>query len=252
VTEALILCAFAFLAGLVDAVAGGGGLIQVPALFAVFPAAPPALLLGTNKVSSIAGTASATMRYCWSVPIPWRLIVPAAVLAAAGACAGACVAITIDEEIFRPIVVVLLTAVALHVFFRRSFGLQSQARLKRHFPQLGLGMLALVIGFYDGLLGPGAGSLLMYGLVRFFGYDFLGAAASTKVLNLATNFGALAVFAQSGNILYAVALPMAAANVAGGALGAHLAIRGGSRLIRRVFVVVVIALMVKVAFDLVA
>jgi uncharacterized protein len=110
--------------------------------------------------------------------------------------------------------------------------------------------LCVIFGFYDGFFGPGAGSVMMFALVRWFGYDFLRAAATTKVLNLATNFGALVLFMVTGNVLYAVALPMAALNVAGGFLGAHFAIRRGSHFIRTVFLVVVAALMIKVFVDM--
>ena len=110
--------------------------------------------------------------------------------------------------------------------------------------------MTAIFGFYDGFFGPGAGSVLMFALVRWFGYDFLSAAATTKVLNLATNFGALVLFTATGNVLYAIALPMAVFNITGGLLGAHFAVRGGSSLIRKVFLVVVVALIVKVLFDL--
>lgn len=248
-TEVVVLCAFAFLAGLVDAVAGGGGLIQVPALFAVFPSLSPPILLGTNKFSALTGTTIATLRYSWSVPIQWRAVLPAAVLAGIGAVMGAKAVTLIDPVVLRPLLLVLLVSMAVYTLARPKLGENFDplpvVRLSGSFLSL-----CAVFGFYDGFFGPGAGSVMMFALVRWFGYDFLRAAATTKVLNLATNFGALVLFVVTGNVLYAVALPMAALNVAGGFLGAHVAIRRGGRFIRTVFLAVVAALVAKVLVDI--
>ena len=249
-TEVVILCAFAFVAGLVDAVAGGGGLIQVPALFAVFPSLPPSILLGTNKFSAITGTTMATLRYNWSVPIYWRAVLPAAGVAGIGALAGAKTVTLIDPAILRPFLLVLLSTIAVYTLMHPKLGQNPDARSPLVQGGVSFYALTAVFGFYDGFFGPGAGILMMFALVRLFGYEFLSAAATTKVLNLASNFGALALFLMTGNVLYAVALPMAVLNVAGGFLGAHFAIRKGSRLIRAVFLIVVAALIIKILVDL--
>lgn len=249
-TDVLVLCAFAFFGGLVDAVAGGGGLILVPALFAVYPSAPPALLLGTNKLSSIAGTTFATMRYAWSVPIHWRTILPAALVACVGGLAGAKTVSLIEPVVLRPLILVMLGTVAIYTLTRRNFGSAPGRRVRLELEGPGVAALAGVVGLYDGFFGPGAGSFLLFGLVRLFGYDFLGAAAATKFLNLATNLGALMLFVATDNVLYAVGLPMAAASIAGGLLGAQLAVRKGSRFIRRMFLLVVVVLIGKLAWDL--
>ena len=249
-TDVLVLCVFAFFGGLVDAVAGGGGLILVPALFAVYPSAPPALLLGTNKLSSIAGTTFATLRYAWSVPILWRTILPAALVACGGGLAGAKAVTLIEPGLLRPLILVMLGTVAIYTLTRRNFGSKPGRGVRLEIEGPGVAALAAVVGFYDGFFGPGAGSFLLFGLVRLFGYDFLGAAAATKVLNLATNFGALMLFVATDNVLYAVGLPMAASSIAGGLLGAQLAVRQGSRFIRWMFLLVVAALIAKLAYDL--
>lgn len=248
--DVLVLCVFAFFGGLVDAVAGGGGLILVPALFAVYPSAPPALLLGTNKLSSIAGTTFATLRYAWSVPIRWRTILPAALFACGGGLAGAKSVTLVEPAVLRPLVLAMLGAVAIYTLTRRNIGSAPVRQVRLEIEGPGVAALAAVVGFYDGFFGPGAGSFLLFGLVRLFGYDFLGAAAATKVLNLATNFGALMLFIATDNVLYAVGLPMAASSVVGGLLGAQLAVRQGNRFIRRMFLVVVLALIGKLIFDL--
>ena len=244
--EIAALCGFSFVAGLIDAVAGGGGLIQVPALFAVYPSAPPPLLLGTNKFSALAGTTLATVRYGASVPIPWRALLPAAAVVGIGALIGAKVVTLVDPTILRPLLVVLLAVMATYVFLRPNFG-EGAAQPRK------LGGLFFVtvaiFGFYDGFFGPGAGSVLMFVLVRFFGYDFLRAAMTTKVLNWTSNFGALVIFALSGNVLYAAAIPMALFNTAGGFLGAHLAVRRGRKFIRGLFLLVVLLLLVKLVGD---
>jgi hypothetical protein len=250
VTDVVVLCVFAFCGGLVDAVAGGGGLILVPALFAVYPSAPPALLLGTNKLSSIAGTTFATLRYAWSVPIRWRTILPAALVACGGGVAGAKAVTLIEPTVLRPLILVMLAAVAIYTLTRRNFGSAPGRRGRLEFEGPGVSVLSGVVGFYDGFFGPGAGSFLLFGLVRLFGYDFLGAAAASKVLNLATNFGALVLFVATGNVLYAVGLPMAACSIAGGLLGAQLAVLQGSRFIRWMFLLVVVALIARLSYDL--
>jgi uncharacterized protein len=251
VTEVAALCAFAFLAGLVDAVAGGGGLIQVPALFAIFPSLPPSLLLGTNKLSAIAGTTIATLRYGWSVPIQWRSVIPAAGIAGVSAVAGAKAVTLLDPVVLRPLLLVLLGVMALYTLARPKLGEKAGVAAPLTQGRGTFYAVTAVFGFYDGFFGPGAGSVMMFLLVRLFGHDFLSAAATTKVLNLSTNFGALVLFAMTGNVLYAIALPMAAFNVAGGLLGAHFAVRKGSGFIRSVFLVVVVALIGKVLFDIV-
>ncbi|MEQ1879443.1 MAG: TSUP family transporter [Burkholderiales bacterium] len=251
-SETLILCGFAFLAGLVDAVVGGGGLLQVPALMAILPAAPIALILGTNKLSSIAGTAAAALRFGWSVPIDWRAVIPATVLAGIGASFGARLAVSVDGGFLKPVVVGVLLIMLAHTLMRRQLGSQKSAPKFNTANIVGLSALGSIMGFYDGFLGPGTGSMLIFGLVKLFRYDFLSAAATTKVLNLATNFGALVVFAATDNVAYGVGLPMAAMNILGSSLGAHLAIKGGNQLIRAVFLAVVGILIVKILLDLVS
>ena len=242
------LCGFALLAGFVDAVAGGGGLIQVPALFAFFPSAPPAVLLGTNKLAAVTGTTIATIRYLWSIPIAWRVAGPAALLAGASAVGGAKAVMVLSPGVLRPILLTILVLMAIYTIARPTLGQSDGTSVKP--PSWLLLPTAAVFGFYDGFFGPGAGSVLMFVLVRFFGFPFLQAAANTKVLNLSSNFCSLVLFMLTGNVLYAVALPMAAFNVAGGFLGAHFAVKHGNRFIRVVFLVVTSALIAKLLFDL--
>ncbi|NTV69263.1 MAG: sulfite exporter TauE/SafE family protein [Azonexaceae bacterium] len=239
-----ILAPAAFFAGMVDAVVGGGGLIQIPVLLSAFPQTGIPTLFGTNKVSSIAGTGASLWRYARAVRIPWRLVLPATAAALLGAWLGAAVVAWIPREAMRPLVVVMMLAVAIYTFLRKSLGQE-----ETHEPRPGDlwrgALFGLLIGFYDGFFGPGTGSFLIFGFVRLFGMDFIRASASAKVVNFATNVSAIGFFASHGPILWAVGLTMAACNLAGAYVGTHLALKHGAGFIRKAFLGVVSVLIVK-------
>jgi len=244
---ALILAAF--LAGAIDAVVGGGGLIQIPALFAAYPQAEAATLFGTNKASSVFGTANAAWRYARRIEMPWRTILPAAIAAFLLSYAGAAAVAWLPRDTVRPLILVLLIAAAAYTLWRKDFG---QAHRPAHGGRREFVyalLLGGVIGFYDGLFGPGTGSFLIFLFVRFFGFDFLHASAAAKMVNIATNLAALAYFLPNGHVMTVLALGMAAANVAGSMAGTWLALRHGSAFVRRVFLLVVGVLIVKFAWD---
>lgn len=242
----LLACAASFLAGLVDAMAGGGGLIQLPALFALMPEASLATTLGTNKGAAVFGTSVAFGRYAFSVPLPWRSVALAAGAAGMASAAGALVARSVATDALKPGIVVVLVAVAGFTFFRPNFG--SVARGQER-PLVGA-LVGAAIGFYDGLVGPGTGTFLIFAFIATLGLDFLGANAAAKGVNMATNLAAVAIFAATDHVRWAWSLPMAVANVAGALLGARLAMAYGSGWVRRVFQVVIVALIAKVGFDL--
>ncbi len=242
----------AFGAGFIDAMVGGGGLILVPALLAVLPRELPAAVLGTGKVASIFGTASAVARYTRSVRIQWRLLLPAATLALVCSMIGAHALTRIPVQTFRPLVPVVLTIVAAYTLIHRDFG-------EHHAPHAMTGgrwwlavLMIAATGFYDGFFGPGTGSFFMFMFVRVFGFDFLNAAASARLMNVATNGAALALLASRVELFWMYGLSMAVCNVAGSLLGTRLAIRRGARFVRLVFMVVVTALIVKTAWDAVS
>ena len=244
---ALILAAF--LAGAIDAVVGGGGLIQIPALFAVHPGETPATLFGTNKCSSVVGTANATWRYARRVSMPWRTILPAAAAAFALSYAGAAAVAWLPKDAVRPLILVLLLLAAVYTLKRKDFG---QVHRPAHAGARELAYAVLlggVIGFYDGFFGPGTGSFLIFLFVRFFGFDFLHASASANLVNVATNLAALAYFLPNGHVLPLLAAAMAFANIAGSLAGTWLALRHGSSFVRRVFLLVVGILIVRFAWD---
>jgi uncharacterized protein len=250
-TDVLVLCLFALLAGAVDAVVGGGGLVQLPALLVVLPQAPVVALLGTNKLASIVGTSSAAVTYLRRTTVDVRTAVAMAAAAFVGSGIGALVATRTSTDVLEPVILVALVAVFAYTLRRPALGeveaLRLPPRLQRAVALVGGG----AIGFYDGLAGPGTGSFLVFLLVGAVGLSFLHASATSKVVNTATNAAALLLFAAGGHVLWAVGLAMAASNLVGAQVGARLAIRHGSGLVRRVFLVVVSVLIARLAYDLV-
>ncbi|MES2741698.1 MAG: TSUP family transporter [Pseudomonadota bacterium] len=244
----LLACA-AFLAGLVDAVVGGGGLIQIPVLFSAFPHTIPATLLGTSKLSGIFGTAAAAVNYARRVRIAWSAAAPAALAAFLFAFAGAYTVTHIPADFMRTLLPVVLVAVALYTFWKKDFGsihapAHNGVKEKAIAVAIGAG-----IGFYDGFFGPGTGSFLVFLFVRFFGFDFLSASAVAKVVNVACNFSALMWFGVSGHLWWQLGLLMAACQVAGSLVGTKLAIRHGSAFVRKLFLVVVSGLILKTGYS---
>jgi uncharacterized membrane protein YfcA len=248
-SELLLLCAGAFFAGLVDAVVGGGGLIQVPLLFSALPAASPATLFGTNKLSSVLGTGFAAWRFGRSIRVPWHMALPAAAAAFAASYAGALTVALLPKDLLRPLVLVLLLAVAVYTFVRKDFGSDDGGRIHGRRDMTLAVVLGAVIGFYDGFFGPGAGSFLLFLFVRFFAWDFVRASAAAKIVNAATNLAALLYFVPSGNVIFRLGFAMAAFNIAGSLVGSHLALKHGSTFVRKLFLIVVSVLIAKFAYD---
>ena len=247
---ALILAAF--VAGWVDAVVGGGGLIQLPALLIGLPSStPPAVILGTNKISSFCGTATSSLTYALRIPLDWRTVTPLVVASAVGSAVGASLAKLLPREAFTPTVLFALIGVGIYVWRRPQLGMVSTRKHpgRRHY---GLtASIGLVVGAYDGFLGPGTGSFFVILLVIVLGYGFLEASATAKIANLVTNLSAIVVFGLAGSVLWGLGLIMGAANLLGGYLGARTAISRGSSFVRKVFLVVITALTIKLAYDVV-
>jgi uncharacterized membrane protein YfcA len=243
-----MLCA-AFFAGFVDAIVGGGGLIQLPALLAGYPGVAPPVLLGTNKLGSICGTSGAVMRYMRVVRIPGRILLPAAAVAFLAALAGASSVSAVSPALFRPLVPIILTAVLIYALWHKDLG-------ARHAPivfsrRRGFIALAAIsgIGFYDGFFGPGTGSYLMLLFIRLYGFDFLHASAGARTINVATNAGALLFFGIHGEVQWSLGIALGACNATGSVLGAHTAVKHGSKFVRVVFIAIVITLIAKTGAD---
>ena len=249
--DVTLLCLAAGFAGWIDAVSGGGGLVQLPALLIWLPGAAPAAVLATNKLSSVCGTSVAASAYYRKVRPDLRTALPMAGVALVGAALGALCASVLPGAVFRPIVLVALVLVAAYVVRRPAVGEVQALRWsgRRHYVAAALGGAG--IGFYDGILGPGTGSFLVILLVGLLGYSFLQASAKARIVNLGTNLGALLVFVPQGAPVWRLGLAMGACNVAGGWVGAHTAIRRGSAFVRVVFLTVVAALVLKLGYDVV-
>lgn len=244
----LLGCA-AFGAGLVDAVVGGGGLIQIPALFSVFPNMAPATLIGTNKLAAIFGTGVAAVNYARRVRIAWSTAAPAALAALLFAFGGAYTLTKVSPDFMRVLLPLVLCAVAVYTFWKKDLG-SVHAPLHSGAKEQGLALLiGAVIGFYDGFFGPGTGSFLVFLFVRVFGFDFLSASAVSKVVNVACNFSALVWFGYSGHLLWQLGLLMAVCQVAGSMIGTRLAMRHGSGFVRKLFLLVVTILIFKTGYD---
>jgi uncharacterized membrane protein YfcA len=247
--ELMAIALAAALAGFVDAIVGGGGLVLVPALFAVYPTALPATLLGTNKGGAVWGTAWASVQYARRVVLPWHALAPAMAAALAGSFVGAWAVTQVSVDSLKRALPFLLAAILVYTVARKELGRHHAPRWQGRREAVAAAVLAGVLGFYDGFFGPGTGSLFVFLFVRLMGYDFLNASASAKLLNTATNAAALLLFTWKGHVWWHLALPIAVANVGGSLLGTRLALRHGAGFVRGMFIVVVAALILKTGFD---
>ena len=246
IATALFLLAASFFAGFIDSIAGGGGLIQLPALLIGLPKSDTAEVLGTNKLSSIFGTSTAAALYRKQIKPDPKVLLAMGLPALLGSAGGAMLASKIPTSSMRPMVLVLLIVVAVYTWFKPDLG---KFENLRHLPRRRIQIAALagvIIGFYDGIFGPGTGSFLMLILVASLGYAFITASAIAKVVNVATNVGAIMVFGINGAVIWQIGIIMGVANISGAIIGARLAIKGGSTLVRKVFLLVTVALIVKV------
>ncbi len=235
-----------FVAGTVDAIAGGGGLLTLPALLAA--GLPPGLALGTNKGQSVFGSGAALLRFARAGLVDGRVArvtFPAGLL---GSLAGAALVLLVPPTALRPIVLGLLVVVAVVLAVRPAAPPAPRPGVHRSLAVAAA--IAGVVGAYDGFFGPGTGTFLIFGFVIFFGAGMREASADAKVVNFASNLAAVVLFASRGMVAWSVALPMAAGQFAGGLAGAHLAVRNGDRLVRWVVVGVVMVLVVKLGVDL--
>lgn len=246
--ELALLCFSALVAGGVDAIAGGGGLITLPMLLAT--GMPAHYALGTNKGQSVFGSFAALVRYARARLVSGRLAWVSFPLGLMGAFAGTRLVLWVKPEVLKPLVLVLLVAVAAFLAFRK--GPPPGDRPEPPLARLRLlgGVVAFVIGAYDGFFGPGTGTFLIVGFSTLLGHGLLRASADAKVVNFASNIAAVVLFAWSGKVLWHVALPMAAAQFTGAWIGAHLTVKGGDRLVRKVVLLVVAALVLKLGRDL--
>jgi len=245
----LALCLFAFLAGFVDAMVGGGGLIQLPAFFLFMPQLTLLQTLATNKTASFAGTSLSAFHYLRNVKLNWRELLPGILAAGMGAFGGALLVSFVHKEQFTPVLIIVLAVVLIYTLLKKDLGMHHSHALSPRKHLVYSIFTGLIIGLYDGCIGPGTGSFLVFAFVLLFGYTFMHAAANAKVLNCVTNAAALSFFVINGAVVWRIALPVAAANMLGSYAGTRLALRKGSSFIRVFFLIVVSALLLKLGWD---
>ena len=247
--ELLLLSIASMLAGFIDAVVGGGGLVMAPALFATFPDAVPATLMGTNKSASIWGTTVATWQFSRRVAMNWPVLLPAAATGFVFSFAGAGLLTVVPADRLRDALPVLLVVLLIYTLAKKDLGRNHAPRLHGRAEKYAACAVGALVGFYDGFFGPGTGSFFVFLFVRVLGYDFLHASASAKLLNVATNLAALLLFGFTGHVWWQFALALAAANIVGSLAGTFMAVRHGAGFVRVVFIGVVSALIMKTSWD---
>jgi hypothetical protein len=239
----------AFTAGFLDAVVGGGGLVQLPGMMILLPRTGIPTLFGTNKLVSITGTFLAATQYARRVRLERGVTLAAVLSAFAFSIVGASAVSLLHPQVLRPLVLVMLIVVAVITALRRDLGVD---HAPKHVGHRGVGFAVIVggvMGFYDGFFGPGTGTFLVFAFVSLFGFDFLSASATAKCVNVATNLAALIVFSATGHVLYLVAIPMIACNMLGSFAGVRLAMLRGNVFVRQLFLVVVSVMIAKLAWD---
>ena len=249
ISTGVFLLTAAFFAGFVDSIAGGGGLIQLPALLIGLPKSETVTVLGTNKFAAVFGTTAAASLYRRQIKPEPKVLIAMALPAFIGSAMGATLASRIPTSSMRPIVLTLLVVVAIYTWLKPDLGMVERFKhtdMRRIQIAAGAGA---IIGFYDGIFGPGTGSFLMVVLVASLGYAFITASAIAKVVNVSTNLGAILIFGIHGAVLWQIGLALGVANVTGAVIGSRLAIRGGSTLVRKVFLIVTVSLIIKVGID---
>lgn len=248
-TIILLLCLAAFAAGFIDAIVGGGGLIQTPVGLILLPSLPVATVIGTLKVPAFSGTSFAAFQYLKKVDLNWKLLGIMMLLAFPSAFLGSTLLTYVSNDFMKPLLLVVLTFLVVYTYAKKNFGQQIEKNSSPQRQLINAVAISFVVGLYDGFIGPGTGSFLVVAFIAIMGFDFLHASANAKMVNLATNFGSICLFMLKGKIIWTIALPMAASNALGGWLGAKLAINKGNSFIRIFFLVVVIGTLVRFAYD---
>lgn len=249
IEQILLLCLAAFAAGFVDAIVGGGGLIQTPATLVLLPGYSVVTAISCTKIPSFSGTLFAAIQYLKKVKINYTLTVVMCVIAFFASFAGSELLSVVSNEFMKPVLLVILIGVAICTYTKKNFG---QHEAKDHPPKKELWFavfISLIIGFYDGFIGPGAGSFFILAFISLLGYDFLHASAQAKLVNLATNLGSIVLFTIKGKIIWMVALPMAVCNAVGGMLGARMAIIKGNKFIRIFFLIIIIGTLLRFGWE---
>lgn len=250
-TTLFLLCLTALTAGFIDSVVGGGGLVQIPALFLLFPHFPVPRVIGTNRFSSFMGTGVAAWQYIQRVAVPWPIVLWAAMAASICSFLGARLSSLLPGAVLKPIMLVLMTGIAIYTYRNKTLGKEENLRIAPDKLPWLAGALGGAIGFYNGFVGPGTGSLLVFGFVSLLGFDFLRASAQAKIINVVADVSSLIFFITNGYVTYELAIPMMLCNMAGSFIGSRMAIGRGSAFIRALFLIVVFGLIARFGYEVV-
>ena len=245
----IFLCIASFIAGFIDAIVGGGGLIQTPAALILLPNISVASIIGTLKIPGFSGTSTATYQYLKSAKVNWKLFFVMAIVSFGFAYLGSSLLNVMQNDFMKPLLFVILILLLLYTYFKKDFGQFQIDKLTTQQTYIYGSIICIFLGFYDGFIGPGTGSLLIMAFIAILGFDFLQANIYAKLVNLATNFGSITLFVLKGKIIWTIAIPMAICNVAGSWLGARLAISKGNGFIRIFFLVVVGLALLRFGYD---
>lgn len=245
----VLISVSAFIAGFIDAVVGGGGLIQIPYLLITFPKMPLPILFGTNKIAALSGTSIAAYKYAKKIKFDLKLLLVISLSAFVASFTGAKIVSHINSNTLKPAILIILIAIAIYTFLNKNLGRQENKNLSLKRQMLYGSGVGLVVGFYDGFFGPGTGSFFVLGFVVILGFEFLKASAYAKIINCITNLSALVVFIKQGNYILPLAILMAVFNIAGSFIGSSLALRKGNGFIRIIFLVIVSVMILKYGYD---
>ncbi|MDI9310891.1 MAG: TSUP family transporter [Limnohabitans sp.] len=245
----ILLCIASFVAGFIDAIAGGGGLIQTPVAMILLPNYPVSSLLGSLKIPGFTGTSIASLQYLKKVDMNWKLLIIMALFSSTTAFLGSYLVTIVSNDFMKPLLLCILVLVAIYTFIKKDFGSHKPKDLPAKRLTLYGVLISAIIGFYDGFIGPGTGSFLILGFIIILGFDFLHASANAKMVNMASNIGSLALFISKGKIIWLIAIPMALCNGLGGWLGAKTAIKKGNQFIRIFFLIVVVGTLIRLSYD---
>ncbi|MFY7964445.1 MAG: sulfite exporter TauE/SafE family protein [Chitinophagaceae bacterium] len=249
-TTLVALIFFSFIGGFIDAVVGGGGLIQLPAVLLNLPNYSLPTLFGTNKIAALSGTSIAAYQYSKKVKFNIKLLAATAFCAALASYSGAQLLLYLHSNKLKPVILVVLIIIAFYTYLKKDFGYVKTKEISLNKQILYGAVIGLCVGFYDGFFGPGTGSFLVLGFVLIIGFDFLQASAYSKIINCVTNIGALMVFIKHNNYLLEIAVLMSISNIAGGFLGSKFAIKKGNQFIRKIFLLVVLIMIYRYGYDI--
>lgn len=245
----ILLCIASFFAGFIDAVVGGGGLIQTPVALILLPNLAVSSIIGTLKIPAFSGTSFAANQYLKKVDMNWRLLIIMMLLAVPSAFLGSTVLTYVSNDFMKPLLLVVLSLLVIYTYAQKNFGQHVVITHSATTQIFYAVVISFTVGFYDGFIGPGTGSFLVLAFIALLGFDFLHASANAKMVNLATNFGSICLFVLKGKIIWAIAIPMAFCNATSGWICAKLAIKKGNKFIRIFFLVVVIGTLMRFGYD---